>query len=150
MGHLAKVCKTKGEDGSKKGDIHQVSDDDEFAFTVQTCNRERTVPTVDIELGGVKLKDVLVDSGSTCNVIDRGTWEMLKSNHIKCNSRRSSRKLYSYGSAEPLTTAGEFETELSYKDKRCTVCFVVVEENARAILSRQTSEELGILKIEIR
>ena len=74
---------------------------------------------------------------------------MLKSNHIKCNSRRSSRKLYSYGSAEPLTTAGEFETELSYKDKRCTVCFVVVEENARAILSRQTSEELGILKIEI-
>ena len=73
---------------------------------------------------------------------------MLKSNHIKCNSRRSSRKLYSYGSAEPLTTAGEFETELFYKDKRCTVCFVVVEENARAILSRQTSEELGILKIE--
>ena len=105
--------------------------------------------TVDIELGGVKLKEVLVDSGSTCNVIDRGTWEMLKSNHIKCNSRRSSRKLYSYGSAEPLTTAGEFETELSYKDKRCTVCFVVVEENARAILSRQTSEELSILKIEI-
>ena len=120
-----------------------------FFFTVQTCGHERTVPTVDIELGGVKLREVLVDSGSTCNVIDSRTWEMLKSNHIKHNSRRSSRKLYSYGSAEPLTTAGEFETELSYKDKRCTVCFVVVEENARAILSRQTSAELGILKIEI-
>ena len=39
VGHLAKVCKTKGEDRSKKGDIRQVSEDDEFAFTVQTCGR---------------------------------------------------------------------------------------------------------------
>ena len=61
VGHLAKVCKTKGEDRSKKGDIRQVSEDDEFAFTVQTCGRERTVPNVDIEFGGEKLKEVLVD-----------------------------------------------------------------------------------------
>ena len=74
---------------------------------------------------------------------------MLKRNNIKCDSRKSNRKLYSYGSDEPLTTAGEFETELCYKDKVYPACFVVVEEKAGAILSRQTSEELGILKIEI-
>ena len=57
--------------------------------------------------------------------------------------------MYSYGSDEPLTTAGEFETELCYKHNVYPACFVVVEEKARAMLSRQTSEELGILKIEI-
>ena len=68
---------------------------------------------------------------------------------MRCVSRKSNRKLYSYGSNEPLTTAGEFETELCYKDKCCHVCFIVVEEKARAILSRETSEELAILKLEI-
>ena len=68
---------------------------------------------------------------------------------MKCVSTISIRKLYSYGSNEPLTRAGEFETELCYKDKRYHVCFIVVEEKTRAILSRETSEELAILKLEI-
>ncbi|PFX12869.1 Retrovirus-related Pol polyprotein [Stylophora pistillata] len=104
---------------------------------------------IDIELRGVRLEGVLVDSSSTCNVIDRATWETLKEKRVKCVSRKSNRKLYSYGSNEPLTTAGEFETELCYKDKRCHVCFIVVYEKAIAILSRETSEELAILKLEI-
>ena len=38
---------------------------------------------------------------------------------------------------------------VSYKDEHCHVCFIVVEEKARAILSRETSEELAILELEI-
>ncbi|PFX14704.1 Uncharacterized protein K02A2.6 [Stylophora pistillata] len=102
-----------------------------------------------IELGCVRLEGVLVDSDSTCNVIDRAIWKTLKEKKVKCVSRKSNRELYSYGSNEPFTTAGEFETELCHKDKRCHVCFIVVEEKARAILSRETSEELAILKLEI-
>ena len=141
--------KTKEEDPNrpKKGKRRKVTKDEDFAFTLQSS--ERDIPTVDIELGGVRLEGVLVDSGSTCNVIDRVTWETLKEKKVRCLSRKSNRKLYSYGSNEPLTTAGEFETELCYKDTRCHVCFIVVEEKARAILSRQTSEELAILKLEI-
>ena len=44
-------------------------------LTVQLGARD--IPTVAIELGGVQLEGVLVDSGSTCNVIDRETWEVL-------------------------------------------------------------------------
>ena len=149
VGHFAKVCKTKEQDTSrpKKGNIHQGTKDDDFAFTLQSSGRD--IPTIDIELGGVRLEGVLVDSGSTCNVIDRATWETRKEKKVKCVSRKSNRKLYSHGSNEPLTAAGEFETELCYKDKRCHVCFIVVEEKARAILSMDTSEELAILKLEI-
>ena len=149
VGHFTNVCKMKEEDTNrpKKGNIHQVTKDDDFTFTLQSSGRD--IPTTDIELGGVRLEGVLVDSGSTCNVIDRATWETLKEKKVKCVSTKSKRKLYSYGSNEPLTTAGEFETELRYKDKRCHVCFIVVEEKARAILCTETSEELAILKLEI-
>ena len=68
---------------------------------------------------------MLVVCGSTCNVIDIETWEMLKKKKIECFSRKSNGRLCLYGSNEPLTTAGEFETELCYKNERCSVCFVV-------------------------
>ena len=100
--------KTKEEDPNrpKKGKIRRVTKDEDFAFTLQSS--ERDIPTVDIELGGVRLEGVLVDSGSNCNVIDRVTWETLKEKKVRCLSRKYNRKLYSYGSNEPLTTAGEF------------------------------------------
>ena len=84
MGHFVKVCKTKEEDtnSDKKGNIRQVTKDDDFAFTLQSSGRD--IPTVDIELGGVRLEGVLVDSGSTCNVIDTATWEELKEKKVKC------------------------------------------------------------------
>ena len=109
----------------------------------------RDIPAVAIELGGIQLDGVLVDSGSTCNVIARETWEALKKEKIKCKSWKSNKTLYSYGSEEPLNTAGEFETELCYKDRQCVARFVVVEEKARPILSRQTSELLAIFKFQI-
>ena len=112
VGHFAKVCKKKEEDTNrpKKRNTRQVTKDDDFAFTLESSRRD--IPTVDIELGGVRLKGVLVDSGFTCSVIDRATWETLNEKKVKCVSRKSNRRLYSYGSNEPLTTAGEFETKL--------------------------------------
>ena len=38
---------------------------------------------------------------------------------------------------------------MCYKDRQCVARFVVVEEKARQILSRQISELLAILKVEI-
>ena len=75
----------------------------------------RDIPAVAIELGRVQLEGVLIDSGSTCNVIDKDMWEVLKKKKIKCTSWKSNKKLYSYGSEEPLNTAGEFESELYQK-----------------------------------
>ena len=84
MGHFAKVCKTKEEDTNrdKKGNIRQVTKDDDFAFTLQSSGRD--IPTVDIDLGGVRLEGVLVNSGFTCDVIDRAAREALKGKKVKC------------------------------------------------------------------
>ena len=54
------------------------------------------------------MEGVLVDSGSTSNVIDGAKRETLREKKVKCDSRKSNRRLYSCGSNKPLTTAGEF------------------------------------------
>ena len=42
-----------------------------------------------LSLGGNRLEGVLVDSGSTCNIIERETWEMLKEKKVKRTSKTS-------------------------------------------------------------
>ena len=60
--------------------------------------------TVNLQVGGVILNGVLIDSGSLCNIIDQMTWEELKQKGIKCKSEKTTQKLYPYGTSEPLST----------------------------------------------
>lgn len=76
---------------------------------------------------------VFVDFGFICNVIDREIWEMLKRKNIKCRLWKLNWKLYFYGFEEFFNIVGEFEVELCYKDRKCIVIFVVVEEKVRLI-----------------
>ena len=73
----------------------------------------------------------------------------MKRKEIKCTSWKSNKKLYAYGSEEPLSIIGDFETELKYRDRYCSTCFVVIEQSSRPILSRLTCEMLGVLRIEV-
>lgn len=45
-------------------------------------------------VGGVQLKNVLIDSGATCNIVDSATWESLKQKRVKCKSRQCEKKLF--------------------------------------------------------
>ena len=65
-------------------------------------------PPLTLSLGEFDLNGLL---------IGQHAWEILKKKKkkkkkAKCISRTSNRKLYSYGSNEPLTTACDFESEL--------------------------------------
>ena len=65
------------------------------------------------------LNGVLIDSGSSCNIIDQMTWEELKQKGIKCKSKRTTQKLYPYGNSEPLSTLGKFEASVNLAGKVC-------------------------------
>ena len=41
------------------------------------CNKQNSA-LVDLVIGGVEVKSVLIDSGASCNVMDKCTWEALK------------------------------------------------------------------------
>ena len=45
--------------------------------------------------------EMIIDSGGSANVIIQALWEQLKKQHIKCVSRRSTKKLYAYGAVNP-------------------------------------------------
>ena len=61
--------------------------------------------------------DILIDSGASCNIIDRETWERLKSMIIKCKSSTQTKNIYAYGSTQPLKVAGTLWSNVSHGDK---------------------------------
>ena len=44
-------------------------------------------------VGGISVR-MLIDTGASTNVIDKGTWEKLKSQKIDCKSRKCEKKLF--------------------------------------------------------
>lgn len=80
FGHITKFCRTKTADINKRENVHYVTKDGNIVFIIQSGARDTL--KMDIELGASQLCDVLIDSGSTCNVGDRETWGKLKKKKI--------------------------------------------------------------------
>lgn len=119
------------------------SDDDEYAFTV---GRGTTGGMINVLVGGISVR-MLTDSGASTNVIDKGTWEELKSQKIECKSYRCKKKLYAYGSSVPLEVIGCFEAKVVLGDKVCEAEFVVIDGTGQPLLGRSTAIKLGVLQI---
>ena len=122
------------------------SEEDEYAFVVNVkkLEAENGSETVDLLLGGVVVRNVVLDSGSSCNIVDQKTWEELKSNSIKCKSEKSTQKLYPYGLSKPLETLEKFEAVENVAGKEITVEFIVICKVGRPILGRKTATELDL------
>ena len=87
VGHFQAQCRTKiGVTGNvlqrKSRNVNAVEiendDEGEYAFVVDdrgVCNG-----CVDVCVGGVMLPNVLIDSGATCNLMDKATWQLLMLN----------------------------------------------------------------------
>ena len=88
---------------------------------------------------------MIVDSGASCNVIDRKLWEELKQNKVNCVSMKSNKKLYPYGSAEPLKAAGCFVATVTLRNVTVEAEFIVIEGKGQALLGRETATQLNVL-----
>lgn len=75
---------------------------------------------------------LIVDSGASCNVIDRQMWESLKQNIVKCFSSSDKKQLYPYGSKEPLKTAGCFTAKVAVEGVAVEAEFTVIEDKGQA------------------
>lgn len=121
---------------------------EEHAFYVNN-ERKKDTGTVTLNVGGVDSADILIDSGATSNLMGQPTWEWLKRHGIKCESKRSAKVLFAYGSQEPLETLGTFKANVKSGDsrKQCTAEFIVVKGHGRTLLGRETAEELKLLRV---
>ncbi|CAB4015033.1 Hypothetical predicted protein, partial [Paramuricea clavata] len=73
----------------------------------------------------------------------------LKKKHIKCTSRKTTKKLYAYGSTTPLIVTGTFTADVNVADRHETTEFTVIEGKGEPLLGRKTATELGVLKLQI-
>ena len=94
-----KQKQTKGRRNPKGGaanvvGCHNEEEEPVYPFTVRGRNEEK----IEVTVGGCKL-NMIIDSGASTNIIDQETWEWMKKNKVKCESARSSRKLYAYASS---------------------------------------------------
>ncbi|XP_063904716.1 uncharacterized protein K02A2.6-like [Zophobas morio] len=150
IGHLDKCCRTKKKTTEQGKRIRNVEtgdpEDSEYAFQVQ--DEDSDLDSIQVLVGGVKAR-FLIDSGATCNVIDKKSWENLKASKIKGTcGEPDTKKLYSYGGQTPLKTLGTFHTtvELENGRKLDSIKFYVVDVKATPIIGKSTARTLGILR----
>lgn len=89
----------------------------------------------------------MIDSGSSCNVIDQSTWEALKSKSVKRKSERSTENIYPYGTSMSLETLSKFYTHARVDDHVTETEFIVLDGIGKSILGYSTARELGVLKL---
>ncbi|XP_063918115.1 uncharacterized protein K02A2.6-like [Zophobas morio] len=127
IGHLGKCCRTKKKTTEQGKRIRNVEtgdpEDSEYAFQVQ--DEDSDLDSIQVLVGGVKAR-FLIDSGATCNVIDKKSWENLKASNIK-------------------STCGEPDTKKLYS-KLDSIKFYVVDVKATPIIGKSTARTSGILR----
>jgi len=120
-------------------------DSNEYAFVIDG----EYIPggCVDVCIGGVVLHNVLTDSGATCNLVDRNTWEELERQHIKCKSEKTTEKIYAYASRIALKTVGMFTALVQVGKHQTQAEFTVIDGVGKPILGRDTAMQLDVLRV---
>ena len=136
-GHFEAVCKTKekqtsgrGAGGPRKPDVgkkggaaHHVrqvetegtqGDYCDYAFGILDDSNVSSGGEIPVKIAGLPVT-MIIDSGASCNVIGRNVWEYLKENKAACVSTKASKKLYAYGSNQPLQVEGMFTAEVLHQ-----------------------------------
>ena len=88
--------------------------------------------------------EMLIDSGSICNIITDKTWENMKKFKVKLENmvKNPNKTLVAYGSREPLTILRFFEAEIMVGENTRQAEFYVVKNGTRNLLGKQTAKEL--------
>lgn len=133
-------CTDQGEDQESSQDEYSVyridSDDDEF---------------LKCRVGGVEI-EMLIDSGSTHNLIDDTTWQFMKLRKAKCYAERfdGSKKFLAYGRV-PLQLLTVFDATIEVLDGAetlaCDTTFYVIRGGQQALLGKATASKLGLLRV---
>ena len=142
-----------GKEGGAAHHVRQVEtegtqdDDCEYAFGILDDSNVLSDGKIPVKIGGLPVT-MIIDSSASCNVIGRNLWEYLKANKVACVSTKASKKLYAYGSNQPLQVAGMFTAEVSVGESVLSgVEFVVIENEGHALLGRETVISSGVLKL---
>ena len=92
---------------------------------------------------------MVVDSGASTNVIDKHLWSKLKREKIGCVSKKSNKKLYPYGSKQPLEVLETLSALTKVGETEVKAEFVVIDGEGEALLGRETAVQLAVLQFGV-
>ena len=149
IGHFAKMCtnkqpkhRSKPNYRKSKDTVRAVNDDDssdEYTFALHPKGS-----TITVTIGNVPV-DMMIDSGSTANIINSATAKRLQEDgckFIKCRDRF----LHPYASP-PILIICKSTVIINANNKSSTAEIVVVEGNAQPLLGMKTATSLDVLKV---
>ena len=148
--HLSKVCRSakKVQNIQEENEITSeiVKEDCLSLNIVNKVSTGSRANKVQVKLNDVPIQ-MIIDTGSSIDVIDKNTFNRINK-HNKICLKRSSLKVFSYGSDKPLCMMGMFETtiESSKRIAPCTV-HVINKENAGNLIGLNTVNTLFNIKI---
>ncbi|KAJ8018643.1 hypothetical protein HOLleu_43268 [Holothuria leucospilota] len=151
-GHFAKMCKTKPERYQREGSTTQPNSnkvnnvEDNEADYIFILGDQAESGHVNVTVGGVTIS-MLIDSGATCNIIGKDTWEFLKAKKVKCQSEKTNKSVYPYGSRQPLSILGKFKTISEVNGVETNSEFLVLDGKAESLLGKNTAIALGVLRL---
>ncbi|XP_022827954.1 uncharacterized protein LOC111357464 isoform X5 [Spodoptera litura] len=156
VGHFRNYCRTRAS--KRKGDQAIQSGNPTKKYKPKSKPEERVDYIFHLDgddsiictVGDVQI-EMLIDSGSKCNIINDVTWEILKSKDVRVENqvKNPDKKFMAYGSQEPLTVLGCFDSSIS-ADNGSTLqeeTFYVVKSGTRNLLGKDTATKLGVLKV---
>ena len=115
--------------------------EDNYIFAVHS--RSSKLPHTKIRVNNTYIS-MMIDSGSTLNIVDENTYNKLFS-HVPL--RRSRTNVYAYGTKTPLPTKGEFTATLESKHKLTAGIITVVCGGTGNLLSYDTAQCLEVIHI---
>lgn len=138
-----KMDETKVRSIEESNEVHQVEEyDDVFCvFSEENPN------VIGCTLGGVGI-NVVVDSGSKFNIVDRESWEKLKREKIEVfEIKKNSDKAFRAYGGQRLNILGTFRSEIVVGSKKEIADFFVADNKGKILLGLETAMKLGVLKI---
>eukprot|EP00794_Sanderia_malayensis_P005111 gene5111-biopygen4169 len=155
--HFAVVCRSSKTQKARHPNVnkstavrplqHESDSDDEYMYAIQnsTSKKPRQSPGVNVTVGGHQFS-ILVDTGSTINVIDKNTFNKMKGLELQ----KTKVKAYPYNTAKPVEFLGKFESLVKTKSRYAVATFFVLEqENSGCLLSATTAQEMGIITLKL-
>ena len=92
-----------------------------------------------------KIINILIDSGTSTNVIDKSTYELVKTTE-NCLSK-SNAKIYPYGSNVPLDMLGKTKLKMQIGGTEREIDFQVIKGTGKPLIGRKSATKLGLLHI---
>ena len=126
------------------------SDDDEFSFALSSTT-DKKLPIAKLTIEGMRI-DFLVDSGATVNVLDAKDFNAIcaqSNGHVQL--KRTNARLFAFGSTQPLSLQGKFDTLIESRKRMANATFYVTKESSgnTSLLSYATSADLGLITLQL-